>query len=808
MSAKYFPKKFFTLLLFIVFMFGLIPAAEADATNYNLWVGGTRVTNENCNNNNNNWSYDANANKLTLNGFTYTGDCTAGTSNNIHAGIYYNGSTELTIELTGTNTITMNAINAETTNSYGIHTNTAKLKISGEGSLTVTGGNIQQSARSYGIYSDGDITVISGTLTAKGGNATQTNQTTNSYGIWCKTITVKGGTVKATGGNASYSYGICDASTNMMTVEGGTVEAEGGTASDQSYGIKFGKIEVKGGTIKAKGGNATQNDSSYGIDCSYGTMTVSGGTVTATGGEGKANSYGIHCYNTSMALTGGIITATGGTTTDTDGASYGIDCNNNITVNGATVTATGGKAGIHCYNGTITVTNGEVTATATKIEGNEIYGIHCAEQKLASVRLSSTGGSFTINGGKLTASGASQAIKSSSFSTSIAGTGWTDTAGTAGKAPIPAGTMNISSYKKIVFQAQQSSTPGNPADNNTGGGQSTGYEVIDTDTGSSTQTTTTDVTLKGDLTGKDITEVIQDIETKTEVKTLDLSNVTGVTEVKLPENTKIETLTITGNTSIKKVEITQNNSLKSINLSGSKIKEVNASECSVLETVEVENNEALVTLNVSYSSVTTLNARNCINLANLNCERCEITELDLEGCEKLSDLDCSYNSLTRLDVSTFTNLASLASHGQRVTNVKRVRSFNLIDFLFRRIANFFLSDYSEEDLLELEKVQDLKAFDEYDNEIQVSSDDQGNLTFSNAPATIKYNYSTGFNNNIMDVTVVTVESENEEEDGDGDDVNVADRNCGGCNSNFGFAALAVLLKFCSCNNLQKSRKRT
>lgn len=115
---------------------------------------------------------------------------------------------------------------------------------------------------------------------------------------------------------------------------------------------------------------------------------------------------------------------------------------------------------------------------------------------------------------------------------------------------------------------------------------------------------------------------------------------------------------------------------------------------------------------------------------------------------------------------------------QIVRGFKRVQSFNLIDFLFRKTSEFFLADYTEEELKELDYVHNLKAFDESGNEIQVSSDGQGNLTFSKAPATIKYNYSTGFNDNVMDVTVETAENET---DKDGDSVNVANGSGGGCN---------------------------
>ncbi|MBR2209574.1 MAG: hypothetical protein IJ859_12260 [Synergistaceae bacterium] len=312
------------------------------------------------------------------------------------------------------------------------------------------------------------------------------------------------------------------------------------------------------------------------------------------------------------------------------------------------------------------------------------------------------------------------------------------------------------------------------------------------------------MSVKGDLSGKDIVEVIQQIENTTEVKTSDLSNVTGLTEVKLPENTKIETLNIISNTSIKKVEVPNNDSLKSINLSGSSVEELNASECSGLETVEVQNNVSLVVLNVSYSSVTALNAQNCVKLESLNCERCEITELNIEGCEKLSALDCSYNGLTRLSVSNFANLKNLACQGQRVRGVRRVQALNLIDLLFNKISELLLSDYSEEELSELNNVTDIKAFDSSGNEISISKDEQGNLTFNEAPAKITYKYKTGFNNTLMDVTVETSENESGENGG-----NVRNSG-GGCNSNLGLgvlSALAILLKFCSHNSRSKSKNK-
>lgn len=64
------------------------------------------------------------------------------------------------------------------------------LTISGDGSLTVTGGGTV--SESYGIYTD-NLIVQSGTVNATGGNAGEDS----SYGIYADYVTITGGTTPA-----------------------------------------------------------------------------------------------------------------------------------------------------------------------------------------------------------------------------------------------------------------------------------------------------------------------------------------------------------------------------------------------------------------------------------------------------------------------------------------------------------------------------------------------------------------------------------------------------------------------------------
>lgn len=283
----------------------LLPtAALADSgTEYDVWVGGVRVTSENASSVTGSGitgtvSYDTANNTLTLDDASVTGVYTDGNNNTY--GIYADGS--VTINLVGVNTV----IGAYSSgDSYGVYCFGA-LALNGSGSLNavagtadgtssgVCGDSITVSAgatitaiagtagRSCGTYGN-SVTVI-GALTATAGSSTGI-----SCGVFCGSgsVTVEStGVLTATGGSAASSCGVYSNS-GTVSVTGGVVAATGGKASDSSYGVYGGSaINVNNsvndgaandGLLIAKSGSAaTSNATNTAPACGTGSAALTG----------------------------------------------------------------------------------------------------------------------------------------------------------------------------------------------------------------------------------------------------------------------------------------------------------------------------------------------------------------------------------------------------------------------------------------------------------------------------------------------------------------------------------------------------
>ena len=304
----------------------------------------------------------------------------------------------------------------------------------------------------------------------------------------------------------------------------------------------------------------------------------------------------------------------------------------------------------------------------------------------------------------------------------------------------------------------------------------------------------TEVTLTGNV--ENLSETIARLETLTNVKTLDLSQVTGVSELKLGQTT-LESITLEGNQSIKTVAVTGNTTLTALNLGGSKvetvdvegcenlvsinvegaenltslnvketkittlnvkdcanIKMVDAKGCENLEEVELEGCESLEYLDVSETAITELNVHACVNLGTLYCFSCDLSDINLEGCERLETVDCSYNSLLMINASGLTDLHSLECRHQRVYDKPLARLMNFLDLLWGQGA-FSSSAANENNGAEiLSNVENLKAYDATGQELSVEFDrESGEVMFSGEPAKVGYDYATGFNGVMMDVEV-------------------------------------------------------
>ena len=233
------------------------------AIEYPLWVGGTQVTSENASNidGDNKASYDDSTHTLTLNGYSYTG---VGHKENSDpdsplAAIYYTGTDSLTIQLSGTSSITRtgNSSGTGADTAYGIHCSQGNLTIdgNGSGSLTVTGGELK-----------------------------------TIYGIVATTVTIKNANVTSMGKGSSYGTGIYGK--QGVTIQNATVTAEG-----KGYGISgdTGSAEIEEsssvtalGSIKAISGTVKNSIAGTGWTDTAGTE---GQADIAKSSEGQSFTY-------------------------------------------------------------------------------------------------------------------------------------------------------------------------------------------------------------------------------------------------------------------------------------------------------------------------------------------------------------------------------------------------------------------------------------------------------------------------------------------------------------------------------------
>ncbi len=344
------------------------------------------------------------------------------------AAIYYSGQDDITLKLSGNNTVTGPG-GGDTEVSCGVYAD-GNLTIDGDGTLNVSGGEVSANdAYSYGIFTPCDITISGGTVTAEGGIASTTGADyAESFGIFAYNITISGGTVNADGGTASAtgnesyacSYGIY---ARDVIVSDGEVTATGGTASAgntgghaESYGIYAYDLTVSDGEVTATGGTASADSeaSSRGIyvdmeaTISGGIVNADGGKVTFTGSADYAESFGIYVHD--LTVSGGSVNATGGTASATgpNGKAYsgGIDAYYNITISGGTVNADGGTASAtgpngEAYSGGIQAAIIAISSSTVTAEG----GSASADSEAYSRGFYAAG--ITISGGEVTATGGS-----------------------------------------------------------------------------------------------------------------------------------------------------------------------------------------------------------------------------------------------------------------------------------------------------------------------------------------------------------------------------------------------------------------
>ena len=161
---------------------------------------------------------------------------TADFTTNATAALALLGGTEKAEWDSDTSTLTLKGVNFTTTADTAVQLPDGATIVLAEGTTNIIASNYEGNDSSYGIYAAGSLTIQgSGTLTVTGGDVPY--EYSGSYGIYAdKSVTIKGGTVTAKGGDATNgSYGIY--TSYNVTVSGtAKVTATGGTA-DNSTGI-------------------------------------------------------------------------------------------------------------------------------------------------------------------------------------------------------------------------------------------------------------------------------------------------------------------------------------------------------------------------------------------------------------------------------------------------------------------------------------------------------------------------------------------------------------------------------------------
>ena len=339
------------LIGFLMMLLGMSMTTWAEGViEYNLWVGGTRVTSLNEKNvlgetQPEKVRYDSAHHILTLDGADINSDATytVGDGDRIKFGygIRWENTDPLTINVTKDSTVFRKDGGFDSsgkpilTQSYGIVASQCEVIVTGEGKLTVYGGG---DTTCNGI--NAKTINLQGRLTAIGGTSIPGSR---SCGVVANVIKGNGELIAK-----GEDYGIFAG--GGLTINGCTVNARGGRkgvfASDVAN-TATGTVTINGGTVTAIG-----DESGIG---SHNNVTINGGAVTAIGDES-----GIGSYN-NVTINGGTVTATG--------TEYGIDASNNTTIKGGTVTASGVFQGINA--GSVTI--GEnVSVKAGDSEGSAI----------------------------------------------------------------------------------------------------------------------------------------------------------------------------------------------------------------------------------------------------------------------------------------------------------------------------------------------------------------------------------------------------------------------------------------------------
>ncbi len=460
-------KNILILLTAAAMLTAMIPAGVFAADDYGIWFCGKKVTSKNMSGPG--WSFDLSKFTLKLNGFSYSGADVvshADDGTDYYSAIFCSGGPQLTISLSGKNTIALKGVPDDNTIIYALASG-ADLTFTGNGSLDITTDPI--SGSNTGIWAKGSLTMNGGTVhVATGGGK-------SSVPVDCgRELRINKGSLQLETGPAEYPIALwCDGN---MTMTGGSVSAVCGNIEQSgqkdednrySYGIRIkNSLFIDGGEIYAKSGDTGTSGEQLSMGLvAMQDMIINGGAITAESGVSNAQSVGCACMGNFFMSAGeltavgngvsGIFASSSGTLKmPTTVRTFGLLLNSRqamVSIDGGTVTAKAGNArtalGISTAlraNSSISINGGTVTAETDDM-GDQNIGMDIQ-------------GSLSIgkNVKKLVASGTKAAVSGTLIS-GIKGAGYSDMAGKKDKTTVGGGApLQDPTYKKLQFPEPRS----------------------------------------------------------------------------------------------------------------------------------------------------------------------------------------------------------------------------------------------------------------------------------------------------------------------------------------------------------------
>ena len=233
----------------------------------------------------------------------------------------------------------------------------------------------------------------------------------------------------------------------------------------------------------------------------------------------------------------------------------------------------------------------------------------------------------------------------------------------------------------------------------------------------------------------------------TQLSTLDTGKNTALQELNCYKS-QLTSLDISKNTALQKLECSENQ----------------------LTSLDISKNTALKELYCAANKLTSLDVSKNTALENLYCSRNQLKGLDVSKNTTLKELDCAENQLTSLDISKNPALVTLACSENQLTNLNLSKNTALQNLFCTR------NHLTNLDLSKNQALVNIFCYNQtYDVKVKISdmkipyADFPGSFDITKAtrivgansdfivdatkPSTVTYNYKTGYNPKIFNVTL-------------------------------------------------------